>query len=100
MMIHENEIIMVILGGGVFIFTLVYQTRIRRIPAWLTLISGFYILFAAWILTVLEGFFWESRLNYLEHLCYALSSVLMSIWCLRVIFGNKRSSIDESHTVF
>ena len=99
-MINENEIIMVVLGAGVFIFTLVYQTRIRRIPAWLTLISGFYILLMAWILTVLEGFFWENPLNYLEHLCYALSSTLMCIWCFRVIFGNKGRSIDESYTIF
>ncbi len=89
-MIHENEIIMLILGGGVFIFTLVYQSRIKRITAWQTLISGFYILLVAWILTVLEGFFWESPLNYLEHLCYALSSILLSVWCLRVVFGNNK----------
>ena len=94
-MIHEKEIIMLLLGGGVFIFTLFYQTSIKRIRAWLTLISGFYILLLAWILTVLEGFFWETPLNYLEHLCYALSSTLISIWCVRVIFGNKRRSIDE-----
>lgn len=99
-MIQENEIVMLILGGGVFILTLVNQMRIKRIPAWQTLISGFYILLVAWILTVLEGFFWESPLNYLEHLCYTLSSILMAVWCLRVIFGNKRRTIDESHSFF
>ena len=91
-MIQENEIVMLILGGGVFILTLVYQMRIKRIPAWQTLISGFYILLVGWVLTVLESFFWEGPLNYLEHLCYALSSILMAVWCWRMVFGSKKEA--------
>lgn len=89
-MIHEKEVIMLILGSGVFIFTLVHQVKIQRIPAWRTLISGFYTLLAAWVLTVLEGLFWESALNLLEHLCYALSSTLVAVWCLKLVSGNQK----------
>jgi hypothetical protein len=90
--IQENEIVMLILGGGVFIFTLVYQMRIKRIPEWQILVSGFYFLFAGWVLTVIESFFWENPLNYLEHLSYACSSTLMAVWCWRVIFGGKKGT--------
>ncbi len=91
-MIQENEILMLILGGGVFIFTLVYQMRIKRIPAWQILIAGFYILLAGWVLTVLESFFWKVPLNYLEHMCYACSSVLMAVWCWKVILVSKKET--------
>jgi len=90
--IQENEIVMLILGGGVFIFTLVCQMRIKRIPEWQILVLGFYFLLAGWILTVIEGFFWRSPLNYLEHLSYACSSTLMAVWCWRVVFGGKQGT--------
>lgn len=92
-MIHENEIIMLILGGGVLIFTLVHQVRIKRIPAWRTLMAGFYILLVAWVLTVLEGFFWKTLLNYLEHLGYALSAILVAVWCWQLVFGNQKETL-------
>lgn len=84
-MIYENEIIMLILGSGVLIFTLFHQAQIKRIPNWRTLMAGFYILIAAWVLTVLEGFVWQSLLNYLEHLCYAVSSALVAVWCFKLV---------------
>ena len=90
-MIQENEIVMLILGVGVFIFTLVNQMEIKRIPAWQTLMLGFYILLVGWLLTVLESFFWKGLLNYLEHLSYACSSTLMAVWCWKV-FGSKKET--------
>lgn len=91
-MIQENEIVMLMLGFGVFIFTLAYKIRIKRIPEWRFLMAGFYFLLTAWFLTVLESFFWNNLLNHLEHLSYACSSTLMLIWCCRIIFRNKQES--------
>lgn len=83
-MIHENEIVMLILGLGVFIFILGNQARIKRLhyPALLT--AGFYLLFAGWILTVLEGFFWGGVLNVLEHVCYAVGAAFLCAWFWRL----------------
>ena len=89
-MVQENEVIMLILGIGVLIFTLVYRKAIKRIPAWQTLISGFYMLIVAWISTVLEGFFWEVPLNYVEHLSYACSSTLLAVWCWMLLYGRNK----------
>lgn len=88
-MIQENEMVMFIIGAGVFLFTVAYRVQLKRIPEWRILISAFRILVAAWLLTILEGFFWGETLNYLEHFCYACSTVLMVIWCWKIAFNRK-----------
>lgn len=90
--IFENEVIMLLLGVGVLIFVLGSRLQLRRLPASNILILGFYFLFGGWVLTVLEGFFWQGPLNYLEHMCYAISSVLVAVWCWRV-FGSGKEAL-------
>jgi hypothetical protein len=90
-MIHENEVVMLMLGVGVLVFVLESRTQLKQLPAPRTLISAFYVLLAGWMLTVLEGFFWEATLNYLEHLCYAVSAVLVTVWCWRVFLSKKEA---------
>ena len=85
--IFENEVVMLLLGVGVLIFILGNRARLKHLAASKILIVGFYVLLAGWVLTVLEGFFWEGPLNYLEHLCYAVSSVLVAGWCCKVFGG-------------
>ena len=85
-MLHENELVMLFLGMGVFIFTLYSLPKIKRLSNWKLLLTGFYFLLIAWIFTVLEGFFWEEILNFLEHAFYAVSSILIAVWCWKV-FG-------------
>ena len=83
-MIQQNEIIMLLLGIGVTIFILENRQKLRLVPASRILISGFCMTLAGWVLTVLEGFFWRDFFNFLEHLCYAASSLLMAVWCWKV----------------
>lgn len=87
-MFHENETIMLLLGIGLLILILVNRIKLKRIPASKILMAGFYVLLTAWVMTVLEGFFWEGFLNYVEHICYTGSSLLVAIWCWKV-FSNK-----------
>jgi len=90
-MLRENEIVMLLLGGGVLIFILRNRFRLKRLPASKLLISGFYVLFAGWVLTILEDFFWEGIFNCFEHMCYAGSSLLVVFWCWKV-FGSKEET--------
>jgi len=90
-MIHENEIVMLSLGLGVLIFILGNRSQLNRFPSSRMLILGFYILLAGWALTVLEGFFWEAFLNYLEHACYSVATVLVAAWSWNV-FGKGRET--------
>jgi len=90
-MIQENEILMLIIGLGVFIFVLGNRSQLKRIPHADWLLLGFYMLLVGWVLTVAESFLWEGVLNFLEHACYAAGSVLLAVWCWKV-FRDKREA--------
>ena len=90
-MLQENEIIRLLLGLGVLVFVIASRSRLRRVPAWSVLSAAFAVLLIGWIITILEGFIWESALNYIEHLCYAGSAVFLLVWCWRVFWqGEER----------
>lgn len=93
--IFENEVVMLLIGVGVLIFILTSRPRLKCLPASNILIAGFYVLLVGWVLTVLEGFFCERLLDCLEHMCYAVSSVLVAIWCWKV-FGSGTPSRKEA----
>ncbi len=63
--------------------------RDHDIEAFNFLFAGFCVFTAGWILTVLEGFFYESFLNVLEHMFYAVGAILVAIWCWKV-YGKVR----------
>ena len=86
-MIQNNELILLILGLGVLIFFSVLRNRMQDIPKPGCFYSAFAVLTAGWLLTVLEGLFWTDLLNLLEHVCYALSSILLAVWCWTVLNG-------------
>lgn len=80
-MINENEVAMLLICFGVFIFIFSKRREYKRIPYWLFIIIAFYIFFAAVIFTVAEGFISTVLLNILEHLCYMFSSLAILLWC-------------------
>jgi len=90
-MIQENEIVMLLLGVGVLVFILTSRLRLKQLPASNILITAFHVAFAGWVMTVLEGFFWEEFLNYLEHICYAVSSILLAGWCWKAFAAKKEA---------
>lgn len=87
-MIQENEVVLLILSIGVFIFIVGNRLQLKKFPASKILIAGFLVFFTGWILTVLENFLWENFLNLMEHICYIGGSVLTAVWCWK-IFGRK-----------
>ncbi len=91
-MVQENEIVMLILGIGVFLLTLKIRDNIKRIPHWRLIITGFYFLFIAWIMTVAEGLIWGDILNFLEHFCYFGSGTALAAWCWKMNFLEKKTT--------
>ncbi|MBN1413760.1 MAG: hypothetical protein JW973_01565 [Bacteroidales bacterium] len=89
-MVQENELVMLILGIGVLVFTFIFKEKIRRIFGWKNLLAGFYILLLAWVFTIAEGFLWNSFMNVLEHIFYSISTIVLAIWCFRLSIGNKK----------
>ena len=88
-MIQPNEIVMLLIGTGVLFFIRVSLHQLKRLPSWNILLCGFCVLICAWAATILEGFFWSGLLNYLEHMCYAASSVLLAVWCWKMSTSGK-----------
>ena len=83
-MIQENEIVMLVLALGVGGFLLADRVLMRRIPSFRILAVGFGCLTAAFVFTVVEGFFLHDPFNLLEHASYALSACCVAFWCRRV----------------
>jgi hypothetical protein len=96
--LYENEVVMLLIGMGVLVFILGNRERLKRLPASKILILAFYIMLAGWVMTVLEGLFGlflEEILNFAEHLCTAISSIFVAVWCCKVFGvrdGRKRDS--------
>ena len=88
-MVQQNEIIMILLSTGCMIFILLNNQKVKQIPIAKILIASFYTLLAAYVFTILEGLFWKDLLNILEHICYAVSSILMAVWCLKILSYKK-----------
>jgi hypothetical protein len=88
-MIQENEVIMLTLGLGVLIYMFMDRLNLKRIPSFKILTITFCALVTSWILTVLEGFFLQKYLNFLEHMCYAISAILLAFWLWRVLGRSK-----------
>jgi len=79
-MIQENEVMMFLVGLGVLIFVLGSRSKLKRISSSGTLFLAFYLAFGGWVFTVLEGFLWNRLLNFIEHACYAGSSIMLALW--------------------
>ncbi|MGB2661945.1 MAG: hypothetical protein WBB86_04025 [Candidatus Omnitrophota bacterium] len=90
-MLHEDEVLMFFLGLGVLIFILANRAHLKSFPASKVLIAAFLFLFASWIFTILEGFFLENLLNYLDHICFTVGSVAVAVWCWKV-FGKSKEA--------
>lgn len=89
--VQPNEIVMLLLGAGVFVFAIRNQEGLKRLPSWEILMTTFFLLMMSWIATVLESFFWESFFNHLEHAGLAVSSVLTAIWSWKVFVVGKKA---------
>ena len=83
-MVQSNEVIALVLATGVLVFLFAYRARLRKIPLVSLLLGGFYSMYAALVLTILEGFFWSGALNLAEHVFNVASVVLLVLWLWRV----------------
>ena len=90
-MVQGNEIVMLCLGIGGLIFLWRNRQQFNRLPSKNILLASFFILFGGWLMTVLEGFFWSNFLNYMEHICYAVSAISLALWTFTIFKQEKKS---------
>jgi len=89
-MIQENEFMVFLLGLGAVIFSQANRSRLRHVPSPGILLAGIYVLVAGSLLAILEGFFLQDALNFIEHVCYAVSATLIAVWCWKT-FGRRET---------
>ena len=80
-MFNENEVAMLLLCFGVFIFIITKRREYKRIPYWGLILASFYMFFLAGIFTVVEDLAFPVLFNILEHVLYMLSSFMLLLWC-------------------
>jgi hypothetical protein len=90
----ENEVVMLFMGIGVFLFIMVNRAYVKKVNYWKILTWGYYILLSGWFFTVLEGFFQEYYLNLLEHICYTVSTILFAVWCWKSAYRAKEEDMQ------
>lgn len=78
---HENEIIVFVLGSVVLLFVLVYRRIVRQLPKASWLIAAFSAIWLAWLATNLEHVIWPKFFNFIEHLAYLLNGAALFAWC-------------------
>lgn len=80
----ENEIVSLLLSLGILLFFLANLGRIRQIDGYHYLLGSFLAYITAMIFTLLETVAVEQALNFLEHLGYLVSAVLLAAWIARL----------------
>lgn len=83
-MIEKNELVALLLATGALIFLILQREHVKKIRAASLLTLSFYLLYAGYVFTVLEGLVWYDLCNVLEHLCNNLGIVALVAWIWRV----------------
>ena len=84
-MIHENELVMLLLSMGVAVFIILKRHKFRQFPGWKLLFSAFLFFAAGSVSTVIETFIFNNFFNHIEHICYFMNGLILLIWCFRVV---------------
>lgn len=87
--LHENEILVLLLGTVVLGFLLLYRKELRRLPASGWLFAAYVAVWTAWAATNLEHLVLYTFFNVLEHIGYALNGVLLLAWCWQALRNGK-----------
>jgi hypothetical protein len=86
---EEREVLSLGVWLCVTVFVLWQHHRLRiAIPHYRVIISGFFLLVGSAFCSVIEGIFWNTQLNFLQHLLSGISAVLLAVWCYRIFRSN------------
>jgi hypothetical protein len=85
--VQPDEIVMLSISVAVVISLIVTRKQLVRIPNIGLLIGSFVSFAISSIMTVAEGFFWGNVLNFLEHLGYWFSAILLAWWCIGIFLN-------------
>jgi hypothetical protein len=81
MMFEQREVITLLLAAGVLAFIVIHRETLKSVPNWPVLFASFLFLFTSLACSVVEGMYWETLIDSIQHLCSGSSGVAMAIWC-------------------
>lgn len=84
-MLHENELVMLLLSLGVAVFIIRKRHKFRLFTGWRLFFSAFLFFAAGSVFTVIETFIFNNFFNHMEHFCYFMSGLIILIWCFRAV---------------
>ncbi len=88
-MSDSNEVVMLLIGLGVFVFGILQRRHLSRVTrAWL-LSASYLLLLVSWVFTVAEAYYLPTLLNLLEHACALLSALLLLIWTFALLIDKQ-----------
>ena len=93
-MIQDNELVN-LLSGLAAILVLVFIARKVEWGKLIFFYAAFGAMLCAYTTTILEGFFWGSFFNLIEHLSLALAGILFAIACWRLGHNGKMDHKGE-----
>jgi len=91
---QENEVILVIFGIMTLLLVWSNRRQLEKVKAIKSLLCSYCFLFAGWILTVLESYFFPETLNFMEHFCYLASAVFLLDWLLSISIKDNPEAIE------
>ncbi len=92
--VKPDEVIVLALALAALAMAVKERRRISDFPSLPLLKWSYLVLLAGWIFTIFEDLFLRDAMNFIEHVCYAGSTVLLAVWCA-LVFA-RRSPGGES----
>lgn len=86
---HENEILVFLLGSIVWVFIGIFRHSLSALPARQWLYAAYFALWLAWAATNLEHLLLPVVFDFIEHLGYAINGVLLFVWCWLGLKNNR-----------
>lgn len=83
-MMEANELIVFLIGAGVLFFFQINSLRLRKGPFMGILLAAFGFMLGGWFLSIVEGFFFKEAVNFFEHICYSMSSIMLALWFFKM----------------
>lgn len=91
-MLQEREVVSLIVSAVAGILIYLRRNEIRSIPAFGWLVGAYCALVANLTFSVWEVFAWPDILNFLQHVCSVLTSILLAFWCWLVFIRRRKET--------
>ena len=98
-MFQESEIVNLGFGFASLIVVF-YLSKRFEIPKSKYVYAGFSFILLAYVFTVIEGVVFHDLFDNLEHLCYAVSSILFFIYCWSLVKLSHINPRDNDRDTF